>query len=367
MDNIQEKNYKLNELFFNSYKSIYLFVFLFLPLLLNIVFNLIFHFDPNKALAILNNPDPVVNQLHIGKMYLSNYLIFTVLQFLIFLFFFCMFIIRFKSYFIKSGAMILPLYYMVISFVLPIIFGVFILGSTNGIGDNIKNIILTLLQILFYGIIIYVFFKYCTHSSFRNKSFFKNKNGIDKYNWTKIIFKKWKHLDMIKIILVIGGGVVAFYISSIILGNLQSTKLYTSENQQSINNFLRTTSGKILLPFLIIIFAPVMEEISCRQSPILSTLGSYDNPEYLKDNKISFVSIPKFTNKKIIYLIISFCLSMLFFANMHVDFSNMSDIGAYMIASFVFTLFFVLGDFNANYSIAIHSITNIISLVLIFQ
>lgn len=80
-------------------------------------------------------------------------------------------------------------------------------------------------------------------------------------------FKKirnWKNILIVLVIIAVG--VAIFYLLSFIMNSL--TGLFatgqTSDNQESLNNYLTTTYGIVILFFLSCIFAPIIEEIVFR-------------------------------------------------------------------------------------------------------
>lgn len=366
---IKNREYELNRLFFSSYKYFYIFIFLVLPVIFNIIFNIIFHFNPSYALSLANSSDPVLNHLPLAREYISKRLLFTSVLGGTEVFILTFFLTRFNHYFIKSGAIILPLYSLFLNLLIPLVFGSILASFFKN--NTALNLSLVVVQMLVYIFLIYFFFKFCTGSSLRNKLFFRSENKIENNNWTKKILNI-EIFDVIKIFVIVIVGIGFFYLINNIFNIfnfhlLSFTKLNNSDNQQGINNLLESLGGKIILPFLIVIFAPIMEELATRQSPILSSIVDSDKIDSLCNDSVTTKSINGFKYNQLALFLVSTFFSIVYFANMHVQYSNFYDIKLYLAASLVFTGVYIIGNFNANYSIAVHGITNLITLILILK
>ena len=353
----QDRVYKLEQAFFNSYKYIYLLVFLCLPIAANIIFNAFFGFNPEQS---FNNDE---------TSFSSAYLLVTVVIFIIQLVVLIYLNYKMKIFFVKSGAILLA-FFAVGFFIIQIIvsiFGGFVVNRDSNNADTILSIVSVGAQDLFYiGLIIY-FFKQCLYSK---SNFFR---GFISYRKIK---NKEDLMVFIKPWAVMAIGFLMFLIYYLIIYLVLNTSdgggsdSGGSQNQQGINEILETTVGKIFIIPLIVILAPITEELVTRQSPIFSLISDSDITESNYKQKLksyNVFKIKKWSRDKILWLVVSCFFSFVFFANMHVQYANIGDIVLYIFPSLFLTSIFVFADFSAAVSICVHAVTNLITLIFILS
>ena len=145
-----------------------------------------------------------------------------------------------------------------------------------------------------------------------------------------------RYLIICLIFIIIGTGL------SLAFGAIQNliTK-NTSINQNNLNDLLKSVTGIILLFFLSVMIAPLIEEVVCRHSIFMLTGNKF----------------------------LGFLTSFFYFIGLHVTSGGLdwqSSIG-YIGGSFILCAVFYYSNFNVTYSITVHSMMNLVAFIILVE
>ncbi len=349
MNNLnQEYRKNVNDILRLRFSKIFILsVFLIFPIVANLIFNGFYHFNP-------------ISYLHSSE-YDNRVIMFTLSTGALQIFGF-IFMLKYSSrFFIRSGAWMIPLWWVGFNFFLNFTLGWIFTQITKSV--EILNTLLLYSQLIFYLILFIIYIKFSKSSvKLFKKTFFTNNY---EYNWTSRLLKNRSIFDYYKIIFVpIIFVFIAISISSIIPSSsfhFYSTSL-KNENQNGIDKLLQgNIVEKIGAGLLTMVFAPIIEEVVMRNGIILHQAYSKINDEYM-DNKV--LRGKDFFKP---FVFISVLVSIIFFANIHIEYDNFANITSYIIPAIIFVWVYFLGNGNIYYPIATHSLYNIVIFVMFFS
>ena len=352
MELIVNKNNVNDLLRLRTSKTFILIVFLIIPIVCNLIFNAVYNFNPvDYSKHSKNNYNNLSNVQMIFTLSIG---LFQILGFT--------FMLKYSPrFFIRSGAWLIPLWWIGFNFLLGFTLGA-IFSMVEKSNTNMINTLLLYSQIIFYIFLFIIYIKFSKSSVSTTKKTLK-KNSYN-FNWTGRLTGIKPCYDYYKIIFIpIIFAIIALLINSFISSSINSSHFkIQSENQNGINNLLHgNIAEKIGVGLLTIIFAPLIEEVVMRNGIILHQTYSKTTDRYM-DNKV--VTSRDFFKP---FVFISAIVSIIFFANIHVEYDNFINIISYIGPAIIFVWVYFLGNGNLYYPIATHSLYNIIVFVMIIK